>query len=209
MLAAHGLWRILWGRGNCGFDLKLKVESPQMVKRPSAHVRRPALKHGAYSQSILLPGEDRAAFEQLHADLNVEFTPIGRLEEDIVLTIAQHVWRKQNLATYRVAERARDRWRALKPPELVPQYALSEGDYEGLCAEENDLKRELGESWGLLEMGQVSTIDYALKEATIIDRLDVMIDRCVKRLILVRGFKSISSSSAEPASSRLVKGTAA
>jgi len=156
----------------------------------------PALKHGAYSESILLPGEDPAAFELLHADLTAEFAPIGRLEEDIVLTIAQHVWRKRNLATYRVAERARDRLNALKPPELLPQYSLIEGNYQELRAQEEELQAELGESWGLLEMGQVSTIDYALKEAMIIDRLDAMIDRCVKRLILVRGLKSILSSPA-------------
>jgi len=172
-----------------------------MVKQSPVH---PALKHGAYSQSILLPGEDPDAFEQLHADLIAEFAPIGRLEEDIVLTIAQHVWRKQNLATYRVAERARDRWNALKPPES-PRYALSEANYEELCAKEDNLQKELGESWGLMEMGQAGTIDYAVKEAIIIDRLDGMIDRCIKRLMLVRGFKSISSSSPEPASSKQSK----
>ena len=176
-----------------------------MVKQSPVH---PALKHGAYSQSILLPGEDLAAFEQLHADLIAEFAPIGRLEEDIVLTIAQHVWRKQNLATYRVEERARDRWNTLQPPQSLPR-PLSEANYEELRAKEDNLQKELGESWGLLEMGQASTIDYALKEATIIDRLDAMIDRCVKRLILVRGFKSISSSSPEPASPKYVKGIAA
>jgi hypothetical protein len=138
-------------------DCQRKVESPQMDKRYPLH---PALKHGAYSQSILLPGEDPAAFEQLHADLIAEFAPIGRLEEDIVLTIAQHVWRKQNIATYRVAERARDRRNALQPPES-PQYALSEANYEELFAKEDKLQKELGESWGLLEMGQASTIDYA------------------------------------------------
>ncbi len=172
-----------------------------MVKKYTSH---PALKHGAYSQSILLPGEDPAAFEKLHAELIIEFAPIGRLEEDIVLTIAHHVWRKANLATYRVAERARDRWNALQPPESLPQFPLSEQNYEELSAQEDELKRELGESWGLMEIGAVSTIDYALKEATILDRLDAMIDRCVKRLILVRGFKSISSP--EPASPKLVKG---
>ena len=109
------------------------------------------------------------------------------------------MWRKQNIATYRVAERARDRFNALQPPKS-PRYALSEGNYEELCAKEDILQNELGESWELLEMGQASTIDYALKEAIIIDRLDAMIDRCVKRLILVRGFKSISSSSPELAS---------
>jgi hypothetical protein len=53
----------------------------------------PARKHGAYSESILLPGEDPAAFKQMHADLIAELIPVGPLEDDIVLTIARHVWR--------------------------------------------------------------------------------------------------------------------
>ncbi len=173
------------------------------------YARSPALKHGAYSRTVLLPGEDPDAFEQLQADLIAEFAPIGRLEEDIVLTIAQHVWRKQNLATYRVAEQARARLDALQPPPALPQYSLSEENYEELFAKEVKLQKEFGESWGLLEMGQVSTIDYALKEATIIDRIDAMIDRCVKRLILVRGIKSISSSSFELTPPKQVKGKVA
>ena len=55
----------------------------------------PALKHGAYSGTTLLPGEDPAAFEKLHADLVTELTPVGPLEEDIVVTIARLAWRKQ------------------------------------------------------------------------------------------------------------------
>jgi hypothetical protein len=49
----------------------------------------PALKHGGYSGIALLPGEDPAAFQQLHSDLIAEFAPDGRLEEDIVESIAR------------------------------------------------------------------------------------------------------------------------
>ena len=41
----------------------------------------PALKHGAYSATGLLPGEDRAAFEKLHRDLQAELRPDGPFEE--------------------------------------------------------------------------------------------------------------------------------
>src|SRR5262249_32203121 len=41
----------------------------------------PALKHGAYSKAALLPGEDPAAFDDLHRDLIAEFTPHGRMED--------------------------------------------------------------------------------------------------------------------------------
>ena len=48
----------------------------------------PALKHGGYSGMTLLPGEDPAAFKKLHDDLLAVFSPVGRLEEDIVTTMA-------------------------------------------------------------------------------------------------------------------------
>jgi hypothetical protein len=64
----------------------------------------PALKHAGYSATTLLPGEDSAAFEELHRALIAEFTPVGALEEDIIADMARLTWRKQNLATFRVAK---------------------------------------------------------------------------------------------------------
>ena len=69
----------------------------------------PALKHGAYSATAVLPGESRAEFEKLHRGLIAELVPSGVLEDDIVVAIARLVWRKQNLGTLRIAERAQSR----------------------------------------------------------------------------------------------------
>ena len=79
----------------------------------------PALKHAGYSTTTLLPGEDPAAFKKLRQDLIADLNPNGPLEEDIVATIARVVWRKQNLETFRIAERARNRWAAIYS-EKVP-----------------------------------------------------------------------------------------
>src|SRR5262249_20868774 len=73
----------------------------------------PALKHGGYSTTTLLPGEDPAEFEKLHERLIVELAPAGVLEEDIVLTIARLLWRKKNLASFRIAAQARKRCDAI------------------------------------------------------------------------------------------------
>ncbi len=54
----------------------------------------PALKHGAYSATSVLPGESRAAFEKLHRNLKAEWSPSGALEDDIVMTMARLIWRK-------------------------------------------------------------------------------------------------------------------
>ena len=70
----------------------------------------PALKHGAYSATAVLPGERRAAFEKLHRDLIAELNPSGVLEDNIVADMARLVWRKQNLGTLRIAERAQKSW---------------------------------------------------------------------------------------------------
>ena len=57
----------------------------------------PALKHGAYSATAVLPGESQAAFEKLHRGLIAELIPSGVLEDNIVVDMARLVWRKQNL----------------------------------------------------------------------------------------------------------------
>jgi hypothetical protein len=54
----------------------------------------PALKHGGYSATGLLPGEDPVAFEKLHQDLRLEYCPDGPLQEDTVRDIARWTWRK-------------------------------------------------------------------------------------------------------------------
>jgi hypothetical protein len=81
----------------------------------------PALKHAGYSATALLPGEDRAAFEKLHRALIAEFTPLGALEEDIVADLARLLWRKQNLATFRIAQLADARRGQIKD-ETVPAW---------------------------------------------------------------------------------------
>ena len=172
----------------------------------------PALKHGGYSGTTLLPGEDSAAFEKLHTDLAAEFGPAGPLEEDIVTFMARLVWRKQNLSTYRLAEVARKRLLAINS-EVGPQidFGLSfdardpEKVLAAQQAAEGQARDELGEAWELAEMGDVATTDHLERELLILDRLDGMIDRCLKRLLFVRGLKSISSSSA-PEPSRPRKG---
>ena len=65
------------------------------------------------SATAVLPGESRAEFEKLHRGLIDEFAPSGVLEDDIVTTMARLVWRKQNLTTLRIAERAQARREAI------------------------------------------------------------------------------------------------
>jgi hypothetical protein len=173
----------------------------------------PALKHGAYSGITLLPGEDPVSFKKLHDELVIEFDPVGPLEEDIVGTIARLTWRKQNLSTYRVAQKAKSRLSEIRNvtipklelPDFLSNYD-SRDPNEIRAAEqaaEAKARKELGPVWELIAIGEASTTDYLLNELSIMDRLDGMIDRCLKRLLFVRGLKSLPASSSEaPASSR-------
>jgi hypothetical protein len=175
-----------------------------MSKRNS----HPALKHGGYSGTILLPGEDPTAFEKLRNDLAAEFAPAGPLEEDIVAFMARLLWRKQNLSTYRLAEVARKRVTAIifeMGPQIDSGLSFDARDPQEVRAAqqaaEERAREELGEAWELAEMGDVATTGHLEHELSILDRLDGMIDRCLKRLLFVRGLKSISSSSATAAPS--------
>jgi hypothetical protein len=151
----------------------------------------PALKHGAYSATAVLPGENPAEFEKLHRQLIAELKPSGVFEDDIVATIARLIWRKQNLTTLRIAELARERCstlQAVKPPPFLDLTKRKE-------AADDEARKELGDTYELVEIGESATSDGLTKELDIIERLDAQIDKCLKRLLLVRGLKSISTAS--------------
>ena len=74
----------------------------------------PALKHGAYATTVILPGEDKSAFDRLHKSLVSEFRPQGIFEEEVIGDLARLMWRKKNLGTYRLAELARERYLAIE-----------------------------------------------------------------------------------------------
>ena len=148
----------------------------------------PAVKHGAYSATALLPGESPAEFEKLHRDLIAEFAPFGVLEDDIVMTMARLVWRKQNLTTLRIAERAQARRAAIIQEKLQIDYLLlSNKDTDSMA------KKELGENYEFVEMGAAATFDGLRNELEIQERLDAAINRCLKQLLMVRGVKSVTA----------------
>jgi hypothetical protein len=168
--------------------------------------RRPAFKHGGYSATAILPGENRAEFEKLQQDLIAEFSPNGVLEHDLVARIALLVWRKKNLATYRIAEVARQPFvsherRQEAVVKVRPQEELDAADCaEMIRKDEHDARKRLGDIYELVAIGELATVSYLLRELELVERLDEMIDRCIKRLLHVRGVKSFmnSSSSAPP-----------
>jgi hypothetical protein len=163
----------------------------------------PALKHAGYSATTLLPGEDSAAFEKLHQALIAEFTPNGALEEDIVADIARLTWRKQNLATFRIAERVKMRRSQIYHEKVPPLDYCFDADVaerlqqerEGHRAAEEQARQELGDIYQLIDIGVPATVDGLMKELDIKERLDGLISKCLKQLLMVRGVKSLSAAS--------------
>ena len=72
---------------------------------------------------------------------------------------------------------------------------------EQMRVAEDQARQELGDTYyELAELGEAATFNGLTKELEVEERLDASINRCLKRLLLVRGLKSISAapSSASP-----------
>jgi hypothetical protein len=162
-----------------------------------------ALKHGIYSGIGLLPTEDPAEFQKFKQAVFDELAPAGRMEEGIVEHIACLLWRRQNLFTYCLANRARNRHSSIYPGWTMPMLDFGIPESEPLSPEEQAARRkaadrqartELGAAMELVKIGEVATIEYLDKELAIFDRLSGVIDRAFKSLLHVRGIKSLPPS---------------
>ena len=58
-----------------------------------------------------------------------------------------------------------------------------------------EIRQEMGTDWELVDIADVATIADLLSELSVVDRLDGMIDRCIKRLLMVREIKSLAAPS--------------
>jgi hypothetical protein len=157
----------------------------------------PALKHGAYSKAALLPGDDPAAFEDLHRGLIAEFTPHGRMEEETVATLAHLMWRRQNLAKFGIGLSHLEEGLGAAAQESQQHDNSKEGDkpisaIEKLYRAGEQLHKTAEEN--RKGAAAVEFLDLTMKKLEVEDRLDAMIDRLIKRLLFVRGLKSITSS---------------
>jgi hypothetical protein len=152
-------------------------------------------------------------FERAGASLITELSPVGRFEEAIVADLARLMWRKQNLNTLRRPPNPQN-----GPPEWVLQIVgrpdpselepyigadaaakMRREDEAKAKAKEEEIRRynaiKKANIAAELAKAEIPTIDQFMTLLTVEERLDALIDRCVKRLFFVRGLKSISSAS--------------
>src|SRR5258708_20618413 len=69
----------------------------------SAAVSLNSLKYGLYAETLILPGEDPAAFEALLDRLDAEHQPATPTEEGFVSQIAMAAWRRARIQRMEVA----------------------------------------------------------------------------------------------------------
>jgi hypothetical protein len=61
-----------------------------------------SLKHGAFAEPVILPGEIAEDFYALYAQVIEEWNPEGPLEEDRVFSLTCNLWRKRRVKRYHV-----------------------------------------------------------------------------------------------------------
>ena len=164
----------------------------------------PAFKHGRYSSLSVLPGENRAAFEKMLEDLIAEYEPSGPFEQHVVHDLARLIWRKDNLSTFQAAKIARAPY--VFKEDLHEYYTTSRGLEELVAAgcaatvrsEESPARKELGQLYDLVVAGEIATVPFLQRELQLMERLDEMIDKCLKQLLQAKALKSISVSASAP-----------
>jgi len=64
-------------------------------------------------------------------------------------------------------------------------------------------RKELGEDFRLVEIGDTATVEGLLRDLDIEERLNALIDKGLKRLLFLRGLKSISPVSSSTSQQRI------
>ena len=164
-----------------------------------------AVRHGGYTTG-LLPGEDRAAFQELHRGLVAEYSPTGPSQEDVVWTMTRIIWRKNHMDIVRAATGAWDRYRRIESrlhsemaKEMLSSYTVSDElppEARKMLRKkvEDEAREELGDDYRFIEAGSGATLEVVMNHFDVEARLDSILDVCLKRLLHMKGLQSLSSS---------------
>jgi hypothetical protein len=68
---------------------------------PGRKRKRPnALKHGLFSDAVLIPGEDSGQYMQLLDEMMDEYKPVGPTLRDEVIELANLMWKRRRLRKF-------------------------------------------------------------------------------------------------------------
>ena len=159
-----------------------------------------ALKHGAFSEILILPGEDPQDFEKLKNELFAEYKPSGVSEERVMLAIARAFWQERRLVLFQYVQHARARKTTV---DSDGGYGLSKSlhDFQvkiGLTTEPfvppavRPTTAEERANEALLELGRLLTLDHFERELDVESKLQSKIDRLFKRFFQMKAMKQIA-----------------
>jgi uncharacterized protein YeeX (DUF496 family) len=208
-----------------------------MKQKPKRGQRHNALKHGAFAAELIIFDEIGEDFDKLHEGCVNELKPNGRMEEELVLTIAKYLWRKRRIERLfadevkwnktlaaevdlvksfnvdrfiREGMRCRDVWKIVTAH--MPEYYVAQ-----IRERYNIPSTEFDDGWikslkNFIEY--IQTLDvYAIdgarfnseyrgvtaakireltnKQLLLEERFDLMIDKALKRLAILKTFKEV------------------
>jgi hypothetical protein len=81
---------------------KIGLPGPKTIEGKIA-VRSNAITHGLFQQRVTLPAGEIAAFQTHLQAIMDDLQPVGYLEREIVAEIAWYIFKKADLARYRIA----------------------------------------------------------------------------------------------------------
>src|SRR6266446_9230448 len=108
-----------------GNDMRDRSKDKKLGESKRAKSNQILRMRGLSVRDVVLPWESKDEFERLHQELTAEFSPHGRMEEDIVLDVAILRWRKYQLAKSR-------RTAALKDPFFVELMESGKKSWSGI-----------------------------------------------------------------------------
>jgi hypothetical protein len=97
-----------------------------MSKKPRRPPSLNAIKHGAYSNLGLLPGEDLDEYNEHHRQIRLEWQPAGLSGETIVTHMGNLLWREQNLPVYQLYARIAKKWHPVLAGANEPDFSLDD-----------------------------------------------------------------------------------
>jgi hypothetical protein len=167
-----------------------------------------ALKHGAFSEILILPGEDPQEFEKLKNALFAEYKPSGISEERVMMAIARAFWQERRLVLFQQLQHARAR----KSSPGDGGHALGKAihDFRVKKGFTNEpyvppavpvTTAEERANAALLELGHLLTLDHFERELDVESKLQSKIDRLFKRFFQMKAMKQIAGLAESPAPS--------
>ena len=154
-----------------------------------------ALKHGAFSEILILPGENQEEFDKLKDELFEEYKPSGVSEQRAMMAIAKALWQERRLTLYQYVQRARA---GLEVGHKRDPYAMEKAIAKARRIEfvpPVETPRSAAQLIDdeLLQLGKLLTLDQLNKELDVEAKMQAKIDKLFKRFFQIRAMKQITA----------------